>query len=176
MWTEANIPTFFGFAAAYLAYAYAQCHRAADALSLIEQVVGLTDVGVARHPPDVLHGDTYFLVGRLEDARTRALCTLEDSRNHKQHGHQAWALRLLGDIAAHRRPRDVAQAEALADELGMRPLQAHLHLSLGRLHRSENKIDEARRELSLALASYRGMEMPAWIAAVERELAACGAH
>jgi len=59
---------------------------------------------------------------------------------------------------------------ALATELAMGPLQAHLHLSLGRLHRRAHQIAQARTELSLALTSYRSMEMPMWMGVAEQEL------
>ena len=52
----------------------------------------------------------------------------------KERGYEAHALRFLGEVAAQRQPPQVAQAEAyyrqalaLAEELGMRPLQAHCH-------------------------------------------------
>ena len=63
---------------------------------------------------------------------------------HQERGHQAYALRLLGEIAARREPPEVEQAEAhyrqalaLAEELGMRPLQAHCHLGLGTLYATD---------------------------------------
>ena len=59
----------------------------------------------------------------------------------KNGANEAYALRLLGEIAAQRDPPEVAPAEdyfrqalALAEELGMRPLQAHCHLGLGTLY------------------------------------------
>jgi hypothetical protein len=52
----------------------------------------------------------------------------------------------------------------------MRPLQAHIHLTRGRLHRHQNQIERARTELSLALTSYRRMEMPFWINEAEQQL------
>ena len=70
---------------------------------------------------------------------TRAHAAL--ARAQKEQGYEAYALRLLGSIAVHRHPTDVEPAEAhyrqalaLADELGMRPLQAHCHLGLGTLY------------------------------------------
>src|SRR5262249_19580087 len=74
---EANIPLYFGMAAAYLAPAYARCGRAADALALVEQVVGQTGFANLRL---ALAGETYLLVGRLEDASLLALRTLERIR------------------------------------------------------------------------------------------------
>ena len=65
-------------------------------------------------------------------ARTRA----------QERGQEAWALRILGEIAAGREPPDPRHADghyrealALAGELGMRPLVAHCHLGLGKLYR-----------------------------------------
>ena len=83
-------------------------------------------------------GEAYLLAGRIEDASQQAQQALERSRDLKQRGHEAYALRLLGEIAAQRQPPDVESAAAayrqamtLADELGMRPLAAHCHLGLG---------------------------------------------
>ena len=52
-----------------------------------------------------------------------------------------YALRLLGETAVQRHPPDITQAEAyyqqalaLAEELGMHPLQAHCHRGLGTLY------------------------------------------
>ena len=57
-----------------------------------------------------------------------------------------YAPRLLGDIAVHRTPPDVDQAAAhyhqtlaLAEELGMRLLEAHWHLGLGTLYRKTDQ-------------------------------------
>ena len=85
---------------------------------------------------------------------------------HKERGDEAWALRLLGEIAAHADPPDVEQAEshyrqalALADELGMRPLVAHCHLGLGTLYRKIGRDEQAQAELATAAEMYRAMEM-----------------
>ena len=85
-----------------------------------------------------LPGEAQLLAGRLEEAHALAERTLALAHEHQERGHQAYALRLLGDIAARRDPPELDQAEAhyrqalaLAEELGMRPLQAHCHLGLG---------------------------------------------
>jgi hypothetical protein len=76
-----------------------------------------------------------------EHARQLAERALILSRDRKERGVQAWTLRLLGAIALHSHPLDVGLAEthyrqalALAEELGMRPLQAHCHTGLGTLY------------------------------------------
>ena len=53
----------------------------------------------------------------------------------------------------------------------MRPLQAHCHLGLGRLHRQAGRLDEARAELATAVAMLREMGMAFWLPEAERELA-----
>ena len=55
------------------------------------------------------------------------------------------------------------QALALADELGMRPLQAHCHLGLGTLYAAIGQREQARTALSTAIEMYRGMEMTFWL-------------
>jgi tetratricopeptide (TPR) repeat protein len=100
---------------------------------------------------------------------------------HQERGHQAYALRLLGNIAARREPPEAAQAEAhyrqalaLAEELGMRPLQAHCHLSLGTLYVKTGQRKQARTELSTAIELYRDMDMTFWLPQAEAALARVG--
>ncbi len=91
----------------------------------------------------------------------------------------AWGLRLLGDIAMHHNPPEVDEAEthyqqalALADELGMRPLQAHCHRGLGTLYSRTGQSEQARAALSTAIEMYRDMEMTFWLPETEVALAA----
>jgi predicted ATPase len=55
------------------------------------------------------------------------------------------------------------QALALAEELGMRPLQAHCHHSLGTLYRQTGRATLARTALSTAIEMYRAMDMTFWL-------------
>ena len=48
--------------------------------------------------------EAYLLAGRRDEALPLAGRALACSSDLKQHGHQAWILRLLGEIAAHRHP------------------------------------------------------------------------
>jgi tetratricopeptide (TPR) repeat protein len=116
--------------------------------------------------------------GRLEEASQRALHALELARAHQERGHQAYALRLLGDIAAHRQPPAVEAAEthyhqalALAEALGMRPLQAHCHHSLGTLYAQTGQREQARAALTAAIDLYRSMDMTFWLPQAEAALA-----
>jgi hypothetical protein len=76
------------------------------------------------------------------------------AREHQKRGNEAYASRLLGEIAAHRHPPESTlakahyqQALALAEELGMRPLVAHCHLGLGKLCLKTGQREQAASRL-----------------------------
>jgi tetratricopeptide (TPR) repeat protein len=119
--------------------------------------------------------------GRPEEAYALAERTLTHARAHQERSNQAYALRLLGDIAAQSEPPEAAQAEAhyrqaltLVEELGMRPLQAHCHLGLGTLYVKTGQREQARTELSMAIDLYRDMDMIFWLPQAEAALAQAG--
>jgi hypothetical protein len=63
------------------------------------------------------------------------------------------------------------QALALAEELGMRPLQAHCHLGLGQLYHQTGPGEQARSALATAIDLYRTMDMTFWLPQAEAALA-----
>ena len=71
----------------------------------------------------------------------------------------------VGQAEAH-----YQQALALAEELGMRPLAAHCHRSLGELYVRLGRRDDARAELSIAIELYRAMDMTFWLPQTEAAL------
>ena len=168
------------YVASSLGYAYALSGRLAEALPMLEQVV--EQCAATKHmnfyPLCVAHlGEAYLLAGRIADASQQAGQALERSRELKQRGHEAYALRLLGEIAAQRQPPDAEaavatyrQAMTLANELGMRPLAAHCHLGLGTLYARTGRLEQARAELSAAMALYHAMDMMCWLSQAEAAL------
>ena len=123
-------------------------------------------------------GEAQMLAGRLEEAHTLAERALAHAHTHQERGHQAYALRLLGDIAAHRDPPEsepaaasYRQALALAEALGMRPLQAHCHRGLGTLYATTGQREQASAALATAIALYRDMKMTFWLPQTEAALA-----
>jgi tetratricopeptide (TPR) repeat protein len=166
---------------ARLGYAYTLSGQISMVLPLLDQVVeqgAPLRAGALFSSSLVLVGEAYLLAGRLEEARTCAGRVLQLSREYKERGVQADTLRLLGDIAMHRDPPDVEQADThyqqaltLATELGMRPLQAHCHRGLGTLYRQTGQSEQARAELTTAIEMYRDMEMTFWLPQAEVELA-----
>jgi tetratricopeptide (TPR) repeat protein len=122
--------------------------------------------------------EAQLLAGRLEEAHALAEQALTLAREHQERGHQAYALRLLGDLAARRDPPEsepavahYQQALMLADALGMRPLQAHCRRGLGTLYAKGGQWEQARTELAAAIALYRTMDMTFWLPQAEAVLA-----
>ena len=119
---------------------------------------------------------------RFRETSAGTIALLDDlARQLKNRGNEAHALHQLGAVQAHADPPDIAQAEAyyqqalaLAEELGMRPLQAHCHLGLGKLYRRIGRPGEARAESTAAVELYRSMEMSFWLPQAEAELAEIG--
>jgi hypothetical protein len=54
--------------------------------------------------------------------------------------------------------------------LGLHPLLAHCHLSLGALHRRTGKREQAQEHLTTATTMYREMGMTYWLEQAETEL------
>ncbi len=162
---------------AALGAAYTLDGRVAEAVRLLTRV--LEQISATKGgPSDTLcHlslGEAQMVSGRLAEAHAHAERALALASKHQKRGHQAYALRLLGEIAAQREPPEVAPAEdyfrqalALAKELGMHPLQAHCYLGLGTLYAKIGRPDHARAELSAAIELYRAMEMTFWLVQAE---------
>jgi tetratricopeptide (TPR) repeat protein len=166
--------------ATYLGAAYALAGRTAEALPLLEQAVEQTVASRMMNDYALLMGwlsKAYLLAGRLDEAHTRAQHALDFSQAHKERSYEAYALRLLGAVAAQRQPPQDTQAEAyyrqalaLAEALGMRPLQAHCHLGLGTLYAKLGQPEQACTALSAAIGLYRAMDMTFWLPQAEAVL------
>jgi tetratricopeptide (TPR) repeat protein len=168
-------------AASTLGVAYALAGRTAEAIPLLEQAVEQAlEIGYVREYALQVGwlSEAYLLAGRLDKADTQAQHALNFAQTRQERGYEAYALRLLGEIAAYRYSPEDEQAEtyyrqalALAEELGMRPLQAHCHLGLGRLYLKTKQLEQARAASSTAIDLYRAMEMTFWLPQAEAALA-----
>jgi tetratricopeptide (TPR) repeat protein len=177
----AHLPVTFPRVAMALGPAYTLSGRIVEALPLLEQAVEQATSMQFRayHTPLVIHlSQAHLLAGSLEEARQLAGQALEISRERKERGNEAWILRLLGEMAAHGEPPQAEQAEAyycqaltLAEELGMRPLQAHCHHGLGTLYARTGQQEQACTHLPTAIDLYRAMEMTFWLPQAEAALA-----
>jgi len=126
-------------------------------------------------------GEGYRLADRVGDAAGVAEQGLRLARDHGERAYEARALRLLADVALRSDPcateRAVEQATralALADELELRPLAAHCHLTLGRVSTHAENPEAAKRHLGRAAALFREMNMGLWLSETEAELQRLG--
>jgi tetratricopeptide (TPR) repeat protein len=163
-----------------LGAAYTLAERIAEALALLAPVIehALAMQFLFDHALRVVWlGEAYLQAGRLAEASTQAQRALEFAQAHQERGHEAYARRLLGAIAAQRSPREgpiaatyYRQALALAEELGMGPLQAHCHRGLGMLYATTGQAAPARTALSTASTMYQSMAMTFWLPETEAVL------
>jgi tetratricopeptide (TPR) repeat protein len=173
-----DIPLLLYILSSTLGYAYVLAGRVSDALPLLEQSVSTEGMEVMRGRVHVWLSEAYLRLGRLDEALALAVRGLEVCRTQAQQGEQAWALRLLGDIYTHRQPPQAELTEtayhealALAEALGMRPLQAHCHRGLGMLYATTGQQAQAHTALSAAIELYRAMDMTFWLPETEAALA-----
>jgi len=177
---DAGLPTWFPRIAAALGAAYTLGGRIADVVPLLTQAMeqATATESVYQTQCHLALGEAQLLAGRMEEAHTLAKRTLVLARERQERGHEAYALRLLSDIAARREPLEsdqageyYCQALALAEESGMRPLQAHCHLGLGTLYIKTGRQERAHTALSTAMEMYRAMAMAFWLPQTEAALA-----
>jgi class 3 adenylate cyclase/tetratricopeptide (TPR) repeat protein len=171
-----SLGVIFPTTAASLGLVYALSGRIAEALPILEEgeaqatLVRIFDTSTAR----TALATGYLLAGRLDEAAAAAARAAELAADCGFRGHMARTSQLLGEISAHREPPDVALADdhyrrslALAEEFGMRPLQAHCHRGLGTLYGLTGQSEQARAELSTAIDMYREMGMTFWLLQAE---------
>jgi hypothetical protein len=152
---------------------YAWSGRSAEGVSCLQQALtAYESAGIgAYHALSVAQlGEAYLLADQVDNAHACADRAVMLARGRGERGYEAWALRLLGEIAAHHAHPDEATAAAhygaamtLASELKMRPLVAHCHCGLGTLYAATGQREQARAELSTAVEMYRVMDMTFWL-------------
>jgi tetratricopeptide (TPR) repeat protein len=137
---EADFPAYFPRLASALGAAYSLAGRVADAISLLTQALEQLTAMTRTHFETICSlplSEAYLLDGRVEEARALATRALALACEHPGRGNQAYALRLLGDIAAQREPPASDQA--------------------GEYYR------QARAALTTGIALYRAMDMTFWL-------------
>ena len=163
-----------------LGYVYALSGRLAEGIELLQHALAAGEsIGFTMFlTPLIVHlGEARVLADQPEEAAGLAERALALAREHGQRGQEAWAQRLLGDIAAHRDSSAVETAEGryreamtLAAELGMRPLMAHCHVGLGKLTRRSGRREQAQEHLTTATTMWREMDMRFWLEQAEAEM------
>ena len=162
-----------------LGYASALQGRLAEGRALLEEAISEGIRTGARNPRWLAWlSEVCRLAGRGEEAWQHARQALDLARQRKERGDEALALHQLGVVHAHADPPDAVQAEAhyqqalaLAEALGMRPLEAHCHLGLGKLVCRDRTQDAGLRPVAYAITLYRAMDMTFWLPRTEGALA-----
>jgi tetratricopeptide (TPR) repeat protein len=147
-----------------LGNAYALSGRLREGLDLLRQALAMLEANGYRRQYATCFleqlGRALLLDGALDEAYGLASRALAHARERGERGWEAYALSLLGDVAARRECSDVEVAEhhyceaiALGTELAMRPLIACAHLRLGTLYEGAvGKSESARAHLATAHA------------------------
>jgi tetratricopeptide (TPR) repeat protein len=164
-----------GTTAGHLGFVYVLSGRVAEGLPLLSEA---QESEKQYQTLIIAHmGEACLLADRIDEAIAFADRALTFARERGQRGYEAYALRLLGEIAAHPDSPNAEAAEgycrqamALADELGMRPLVAHCHLGLGKLYRRTGDQAKTEEHLATATAMYREMGMNFWLEKAEAAL------
>ena len=165
-------------ATADLGYVYALRGRHVEGLSLLCDAMDAYEsmkVDVVKPRLLVRLGEAYLLADRVDEAQVCAEQCLAYTRARGEHGYEAYALRLLGEIAAHRADGKAAEghfreAGSLAADLGMRPLVGHCHRGLGAFYCRTGQKPEAREHLAAAAAIFQHLAMGSWLEKAEAEL------
>jgi len=165
------------FAVAASAWVLAQVGEASEALTRLREGEHLLEHQAARGGVLIpmlyqLLGRAALLLDRLDEGQSLAERAVTYSPLRQSD--EAHALHLLGDIATHPDRFDAESAEAhyckalaLAEPRGMRPLIAHCHLGLGKLHLRTGQREEAHEHLTIATTMYREMDMQFWLEQAE---------
>ena len=142
-----------------LGYARALRSDAAEGLPLLDAAVSQAHARrqAALAPTLAWQAEALFLAGRPDEARAAAERAHVLARERGERAHEARALHLMGKLALERESAELADAERhlrggldAAEALGMQPLVAHGHLSLGNLYRRTGDTAKAKEHLTVA--------------------------
>jgi tetratricopeptide (TPR) repeat protein len=168
-----DVPLYLPIMSGALGCAYTLAGRYNEAVPLLERAAAVP-VRSGHALRLAWLGEAYLRTQRPDEATHRATEALEFARRHGERGHEAWALRLLGEVVARRDPVDIAHAElnlrhalALAGALTMRPLLAHCHLALSRLYARTANQSQSDEHRDAATTMYREMNMDFYLAQAE---------
>jgi class 3 adenylate cyclase/tetratricopeptide (TPR) repeat protein len=175
---EWNFTSQMPIAMASLGYVYAWSGRIDEGVASLQHAVTAHEragIGAFFSLSVTRLGEAYLLANQVENARACADHALMLARGRGERVYEAWALRLLGQIASHHARPDVGTAAehygaamALASELEMRPLVAHCHAGLGRLYRRTDNPEQAQEHLTTAGTMYSEMGMTYWSERLEK--------
>jgi tetratricopeptide (TPR) repeat protein len=162
-------------ATARLGYGHVLADDVLTGLPLLEQTVEKTAASGGSYEQASFSSwlsDAYLRVNRTDDAIASATQAYALATSSKQKAKQAHSLRMLGAAYAtgnrdhlDRAESSYAAAFALAQQLGMRPLQAHCQLGLGQVRLHQGQSEAARHHVLEAISVYSALGMQHWLQA-----------
>jgi tetratricopeptide (TPR) repeat protein len=168
-------PTFLAWSRGHLS---ARSGRIADGIALLRDALSTREARGLRNWNSLIAvhlGEACVSAGLLDEARDAAARALALAREQSERGHEAYALHLLGEVAAHGDVPDIDSAErryrealALAGELDMRPLVGRCHLGLAELYARNGKSTQVLEHIPLATTMFHEMNMSFWLAKIQR--------
>ena len=168
-----SVPVLSPITAGFLGYVQLHLGRVGDGLAALQKAMrDQESTGLALyHSRLVLWlSEGLMRAGQLDEALDQAQRAMALTRERGEHGLQAWALYLLGELASRREPPDVETADVhyrdaltIAEADDLQPLVARCHDGLGKLYRTAGRRSEAREHLLLAASLYGRMQMQFWL-------------
>ena len=155
---------------ASLGRAYLDAGRCDEGVALLEEATDLcekTGIVVNRSLWLTYLGEGYLVGRQMAKARDAAEQALACARSREERGHEAWALHLLAEVSirsgfasSDKVQQILQQALVLATELGLRPLEARCHRTLGVLLAREDPGAAAHHSgRAMAVAGEIGMAL-----------------
>jgi class 3 adenylate cyclase/tetratricopeptide (TPR) repeat protein len=111
-----RLPAWFSNVASVLGWSYARSGRMSEGIELMRQAIAesVAGGGMVNHSSEVVRlAEVQLLAGRLGEAQSLGEQALDLAQRHEERGNEAIALRLLGEVAMRREPRDDAAVQDL---------------------------------------------------------------
>jgi DNA-binding SARP family transcriptional activator len=144
-----------------------------DGLGLLEQALKearTTRVAYGYTALLIAQAETYLEAARLDDAARVAVEALPVARERGERGDEGWLCGVLGAVALRRGRSAVdeatarfEEANAVARELAMRPLEARCLAGLGEADLLAGRRQDARAHLAEAVSLLRAVAMHRWL-------------
>ena len=152
---EWNLTYLSPFIMGFFGHVCALSGRVEEGTALLKQATSDYEsmgLGLFRSLVTMQLGEALWLGRHLEESMTTAQDALTLARKRGERGHEAYTLRLLGEITGDPDWNGNGNAEEyfteglnLGDSLGMQPLVAHCHLGLGRLYQHQGDGGKSKR-------------------------------
>jgi tetratricopeptide (TPR) repeat protein len=144
--------------------------RASEGIPILEQSIEVAESRrfVARHSLRLAYAsEAYLSLGRDANALQAARRALDLAREHGERANEAYSLRMLGEVELYRGGLSdaktwLSESLAVAEELGMRPLQANCHRGLANVFDLGQQKFDAERHRDISKSLVDAMEMRFW--------------